>query len=175
MREFKLLDPTVKAKILEYWAGEKTAQEIAYLLHISRNSVIGVVKRTRDKDPSVRGKNAGTLERCKPKSVVAVHKSYLAAPVVKEPNPMARSRGAAPGIPVKPKFKTHMAGPELASELRDIYIKMTKHECYFAVGDFTAPPYAFCGKEVKPGSRYCVEHHNRCVDLKSMYKVNRRS
>jgi hypothetical protein len=142
--------------IVEMWEKGMSSTEIADLLRITRNSVMGIVFRLQKKGLIMRVDNP------------AKKKGYLSKPQ-KNPRPPA-----PPRLPPKPKVDdpTAQKRQEEAEKLREFFQRrdadrgvtifdLKYDSCRFIAGEVMADKTIYCGKPVSR-RHYCAEHAALC-------------
>jgi hypothetical protein len=142
--------------IVEMWEKGRPSTEIADLLGITRNSVMGIVFRLRKRGLIMRVDN------------LAKQKGYLSKPQ-KKPRP-----SAPPRLPPKPKVDdpTAQKRQEEAEKFREFFqrrdadrevtiLDLKYNSCRFIAGEVMAHKTIYCGKPVVK-RHYCAEHASLC-------------
>ena len=122
-----------EAELRKLWTDGQSGGVIAKKLNISRNAIIGKVHRL------------GLPKRQSTCRIVRIPARRKIAP--------ARPAPAISVTPLPPE------PPAPATALRLSIMQLTDFTCKCGLGDPKHADFAFCGLPVKPGSRYCPDHH----------------
>jgi GcrA cell cycle regulator len=151
------------------WSEEFSASQIAAVLKVTRNSVIGKVHRL--------GLNRTTLGPRKPKPMqMASDRPVEAKPA---PIPAPAPAPAPESVPVPAPEEAAVPEPDRVVDsapvepirpyepLRELGIPPSKrvtiqdlrsNSCRWPHGDPQSPDFTFCGAKAAPGAAYCINH-----------------
>lgn len=132
-------------KLRELWAAGYSASEIAGLLGVSRNAVLGKRRRLdlpqrRDARPNTRGPRS-------PRVFLSPEARALAA---------EQARLRRESLPLIPR---ELPTPPPSTEFRCDVWALTSTTCRYPYGD---GPFTFCGAPVVNGFPYCQHHREIC-------------
>lgn len=126
-----------EATLTKLWNAGQSGSQIAKVLGISRNAVIGKVFRLELPHRKTAAKRIPVAHILKPKEQ---RPPRLAAPQV-----------SSIPLPAEP--------PVPQTALRLTLLQLTDKTCKCGLGDPKDADFAFCGLPVKEGSPYCPTHH----------------
>lgn len=129
--------PQDEATLTRLWNAGHSGSQIAKVLRVSRNAVISKVNRL----------NLPHRE--------TVSRRIPVAHILK-PQQQRKPRRPAPQFSATP-MPAEPAAPQTA--LRLTLMQLTDATCRCPLGDPKHADFAFCGLQVKQGSRYCATHH----------------
>lgn len=130
------MDMETKAKVLELWQQKVTSYQISERLGVSRNSVLGFIRRSRKKGVQLR-----TREVVARKEEAVTKRPVTTSVVIQKPRPIEVLFDYAPPA-------------------HGLTISALRHDsCRFIVAEDETPIY--CGKQKERGS-YCAEHYSIC-------------
>lgn len=138
------------AEVARLWSEGRSASQIAVVLCVTRNAVIGVVHRQKMPSRMTRVRAPATLVPPAEKQHRQRGKTFALAngwrpPIFRSPIPV-KAR------PVPQDF--------LGVSLLDLaWVDGIPANCRYAHGD---GPFVFCGQDVQQHSSYCPEHHRIC-------------
>lgn len=129
--------PQDEATLTKLWNAGQSGSQIAKVLGISRNAVIGKVHRLRLTHRKTVARRIPVAHILKPQVRVAPR---IPAPLL-----------SAIPLPAEP--------PVPQTALRLTLLQLTNATCKCGLGDPKDADFAFCGLPVKEGSPYCPTHH----------------
>ena len=135
------------------WTEGKTANEIAKILNVSKNSIVGKVHRLcLTARPSPIKKKSDKPENPAPEK----NQQTMAQESVKQPKKdvvkpvQTETKPEAPEIKETVKEKNKNGNVKL--------VDLDSHTCRWPIGDPRDDDFCFCGKKVRAGQTYCDEH-----------------
>lgn len=137
-------------ELKKMWDKGMTTGQIAKVLNVTKNSIIGKVHRLcLTARPSPIKKSSGkSVEKkaSKPQKAEKVEKATKTSnKVVKE----------APISPISENTKTPVS---IVEETNIPLVKLDNHTCRWPMGDPKDEDFCFCGKRIRTGQTYCEEH-----------------
>ncbi|MBR6356278.1 MAG: global cell cycle regulator GcrA-like protein [Alphaproteobacteria bacterium] len=127
-------------RLQELWAQGLTANEIAKILGVTKNSIVGKVHRLclpARPSPIKSKENEGAAE---------------APAIIDSPTE------ASPQIPVEPKPSAPKPTATAPKGENIRLIDLDSHTCRWPIGDPRDEDFCFCGRKVRTGQTYCDEH-----------------
>lgn len=134
--------------IVQMWNEGKTSQQIADAVGKTRNSVIGIIFRNRDKHGlekrgnDTRAANAKARKAAQKRTVQRRKAKPAGNPVGK---PVSRPVGTAVGKGI---------------QIQDL----TDKTCRYPIGEPGRPDFHFCGKRPNSSTPYCDTHASLCYN-----------
>jgi GcrA cell cycle regulator len=138
--QHRTVDIEASAKL---WSEGLSASQIARRFGVSRNVVIGIAYRNRDRFPP-RQKRKPAPRR----------------------EPTRRPRPQAPELQAEPEIPATAYDAERLSHAKQLH-QLTAGECFWPLN--TGGPYLFCAAETT--GRYCRNHHARSLPKKNEGKA----
>lgn len=131
------------------WDKGMTTGQIAKVLNVTKNSIIGKVHRlclTARPSPIKKSENSEDKKKTSKPAKVEKNKT-------KE----------TPSKPAKCVKKTPIEEPQkpatpVIEETNIPLVKLDNHTCRWPIGDPKDEDFCFCGKRIKTGQTYCEEH-----------------
>ena len=138
-------------ELKKMWDKGMTTGQIAKVLNVTKNSIIGKVHRlclTARPSP-IKKSNNSTPEKKTPKASKTPKSTTPSKPatekVIKETKKEAAIETQKPAQPV-------------VEETNIPLVKLDNHTCRWPLGDPKDDDFCFCGKRIKTGQTYCEEH-----------------
>lgn len=128
------------------WDRGMTTGQIAKVLNVTKNSIIGKVHRlclTARPSPIKK-----TSEKKEKKTVVSQNIE----------KPVKTNIKTMPEAPVKDCGESIKVTAPVVEETNIPLVKLDNHTCRWPLGDPRDDDFCFCGKKVKTGQTYCEEH-----------------
>lgn len=130
------------ARLLTYHREGRSAAAIAAAMGKTRNAVLGKLMRERNRAANGSKPRTGSKRRASISNWLLKPWSVLLAPLRMKETPWDSVPPDAPGLLL-------VAG-------------LQPHHCRFALNNALQGQFYFCGKDRKPRSPYCDEHHSIC-------------
>lgn len=149
-----------KEQVFALWKAGQSAGEIGSFFGVSRNVILGLIHRNKNKVGSVMERSADA-HPANPKPGETIPR--------RRP-PRARSPKATnpPPLPPEPFIEASMTPERMPLDpvdallsLRGVVGSTTAYQCRFPVG---TPILYFCDRDAMPGQPYCSEHHQLCCE-----------
>ncbi len=144
----------IRVKIIELWQKEMTGGEIASLLGISRNSVIGVIYRARKNGNVLREKNWKDANRRAQEKLKQIKTKEKKQPIVKAEKKVQKIKK----IIIKDVQK--IFEEQIISEAVNMD-DLKYYSCRFIVEEGNYETTKYCGRTINQSS-YCKEHYAIC-------------
>lgn len=138
-------------ELKKMWDKGMTTGQIAKVLNVTKNSIIGKVHRlclTARPSPIKKSSNSEKKETKTAKQEKA--------PKTKTATPKAEKEKAV--APSKKEEIIKKEAPAAVEELNIPLVKLDNHTCRWPLGDPRDEDFCFCGKKIKTGQTYCEEH-----------------
>lgn len=138
-------------ELKKMWDKGMTTGQIAKVLNVTKNSIIGKVHRlclTARPSP-IKKSNNSTSEKKTTKAVKSPINATNNKPVAE--NTSKKIKKDAPIEPSKPV-------QPIVEETNIPLVKLDNHTCRWPLGDPRDDEFCFCGKRIKTGQTYCEEH-----------------
>ena len=136
-------------ELKKMWDKGMTTGQIAKVLNVTKNSIIGKVHRlclTARPSPIKKSSDSTTEKKaCTPKKVEKTTKAKTTSKVSKKQE--------APAIE-----ETTQTPTPVIEETNIPLVKLDNHTCRWPMGDPRDEDFCFCGKRIKTGQTYCEEH-----------------
>jgi GcrA cell cycle regulator len=136
-------------ELKKMWDKGMTTGQIAKVLNVTKNSIIGKVHRLcLTARPSPIKKSNKTTEEKKATSAKKAEKTTKAKSCTPAPKKLEQA-------PIKEEVKLVVPAPD---EINIPLVKLDNHTCRWPMGDPRDEDFCFCGKRIKTGQTYCEEH-----------------
>ncbi|MBR5154136.1 MAG: global cell cycle regulator GcrA-like protein [Alphaproteobacteria bacterium] len=136
-------------ELKKMWDKGMTTGQIAKVLNVTKNSIIGKVHRLcLTARPSPIKKSNKTTEEKKATPAKKAEKTTKAKSCTPAPKKLEQA-------PIKEEVKPVVPVPE---EINIPLVKLDNHTCRWPMGDPRDEDFCFCGKRIKTGQTYCEEH-----------------
>ncbi|MBQ8750361.1 MAG: global cell cycle regulator GcrA-like protein [Alphaproteobacteria bacterium] len=137
-------------ELKKMWDKGMTTGQIAKVLNVTKNSIIGKVHRlclTARPSPIKKSSgNSAEKKASKPQKAEKVEKATKTSnKVVKE-------------VPVSPISENTKNTTPVVEETNIPLVKLDNHTCRWPMGDPKDEDFCFCGKRIRTGQTYCEEH-----------------
>ena len=152
-------------QLRQLWKEGHTTAEIGRRLAISKNAVVGKVRRLAlDARPSpIRSSNEGEPSRPPrpkpPKLTDILHLPACPPTPPPKPSPSARVELSRPPSSLRPEIAQSAAAHTRSSAA-------CKHACCWPIGEPGSPAFRFCGDPALAGKPYCERHAARAYQPK---------
>lgn len=155
------------AKLAEMWGAGQSARQIAEILGVTRNAVIGRAHRLRG-IAALRANTMGFIEAqkkrvwrpVKDRVTQAIAAEAVPSAPLRQPGPKPRHRRAAPQRSLRRSCEA-VPAPTRPDGLLGI-MELTASTCRWPSGDPKSADFGYCGKRVNGGT-YCAEHWKRAT------------
>ena len=147
------------------WDRGMTTGQIAKVLNVTKNSIIGKVhrlcltarpspiKRTSDKSETKAKQNT---KEAKTENITKVETKEKEVQHTSEPK--TKKCGTKCAKESHAEEKKPAAPQKITEEINIPLIKLDNHTCRWPIGDPRDEDFCFCGKKVRAGQTYCDEH-----------------
>ena len=138
-------------ELKKMWDKGMTTGQIAKVLNVTKNSIIGKVHRlclTARPSPIKKTANSDA-EKKAPKAAKTCKKETQCKQPVEKPSKEPKKVTVAE--PAKPT-------PVAVEETNIPLVKLDNHTCRWPIGDPRDEEFCFCGKRIRTGQTYCEEH-----------------
>ena len=134
-------------ELKKMWDKGMTTGQIAKVLNVTKNSIIGKVHRLcLTARPSPIKKSSNSSEK----------KATTSKKVEKETKAKPASKCKAKEKPIVVEEPKPLTAP--IEETNIPLVKLDNHTCRWPMGDPKDEDFCFCGKRIKTGQTYCEEH-----------------
>jgi len=161
------MTPKDEKLMIKMWLDGKTGLQIAEKLGLTRNAVMGKLKRLRDKGmieyKMVPAKRVGRNQK-------KTQTNLLYFPIKNRRilREVREGKREAPKIFVSEEAKNLRKSPVR-------FFDLTNTSCKFVINDGEPQNFLFCGDDRKDGSSYCERHHKMCYVAGSSDEERNRS
>ena len=134
-------------ELKKMWDKGMTTRQIAKVLNVTKNSIIGKVHRlclTARPSPIKKGSNS------------TEKKTVTSKKTEKETKAKSTSKCKTKEKPIVIEEAKPQAAP--IEETNIPLVKLDNHTCRWPMGDPKDEDFCFCGKRIKTGQTYCEEH-----------------
>jgi GcrA cell cycle regulator len=152
-------------ELKKMWDKGMTTGQIAKVLNVTKNSIIGKVHRlclTARPSPIKKSSNSEKKDtkQTKAEKVEKTEKNEKIEKTEKATKTKAATPKAEKTKETITKTKEEVAKVETPAveELNIPLVKLDNHTCRWPLGDPRDEDFCFCGKKIKTGQTYCEEH-----------------
>ena len=151
--QFSWTDDAV-ATMLKLAGEKKTASQIAAVLGVSRNAVIGKMHRAKGNFARRPGPDVAKSRKAKPEP------EAVAPKVITAPAPVAPLRPMSEPVSENPAYRSSLGVVDIPPGACASVLKLTAFSCHWPIGEVMSDDFRFCAEPIEAGATYC-DHHRK--------------